>query len=409
MRYLDSNISRLCLPELSNHYFSRDLAPSVQRLAAHFPAVVVTGARQTGKTTLLTKLFPDHHYVSLDLPAEAQLAEEDPRTFLDRHPPPLLVDEVQYAPKLFRHLKVEIDADRNANGRFILTGSQKLSLMREVSDSLAGRCGVVELEGLTARELGPVFTSREAAGGPAEVLIRGFMPQLWKDLALRPADYFRSYQATYLERDVRQLLNVASLRDFDRFMRATAVRSGQLLNRTELGKEVGVSAKTVNAWLGVLEATNQITLLEPYFVNVGKRLAKTPKLYFNDVGLLCFLLGLSREAISESYLIGPIWETFLFGELRKHLRIDAPEATVWFYRDQSREVDFVIDRDGQLTLAESKWKELPTARDFGQAMAVQALLPRVRWPVKVLCRTKQSHPVAENAWAVDGYRLWEHL
>ena len=168
------------------------------------------------------------------------------------------------------------------------------------------------------------------------------MPQLWKDLALWPADYFRSYQATYLERDVRQLLNVASLRDFDRFMRATAVRSGQLLNRTELGKEVGVSAKTVNA-------------------------------------------------------------------LRKHLHIDAPEATVWFYRDQSREVDFVIDRDGQLTLAESKWKELPTARDFGQAMAVQALLPRVRWPIMVLCRARQSHPVAENAWAVDGYRLWDHL
>ena len=381
----------------------------MRRLATHFPAVAVTGARQTGKTTLLTKLFPDHHYVSLDLPAEAQLAEEDPQTFLDRHPPPLLVDEVQYAPKLFRSLKVEIDRDRNANGRFILTGSQKLSLMREVSDSLAGRCGVVELEGLTIRELGPVFTAQEAAGGAAEALVRGFMPQLWKDLALRPVDYFRSYQATYLERDVRQLLNVTSLRDFDRFMRAMAVRSGQLLNKTELGKEVGVSAKTINAWLSVLEATNQITLLEPYFVNVSKRIAKTPKLYFNDVGLLCFLLGLSSEAVLESYLIGAIWETFVFGELRKQLRVDAPEATVWFYRDQSRDVDFVIDRDGQLTLAESKWKELPTRRDFRQAMAVRGLLPRARGPVMVLCRTRQSHPVAENAWAVEGYRLWDHI
>ncbi len=381
----------------------------MRRLATHFPAVAVTGARQTGKTTLLTKLFPDHHYVSLDLPAEAQLAEEDPQTFLDRHPPPLLVDEVQYAPKLFRSLKVEIDRDRNANGRFILTGSQKLSLMREVSDSLAGRCGVVELEGLTIRELGPVFIAQEAAGGAAEALVRGFMPQLWKDLALRPVDYFRSYQATYLERDVRQLLNVTSLRDFDRFMRAMAVRSGQLLNKTELGKEVGVSAKTITAWLSVLEATNQITLLEPYFVNVSKRIAKTPKLYFNDVGLLCFLLGLSSEAVLESYLIGAIWETFVFGELRKQLRVDAPEATVWFYRDQSRDVDFVIDRDGQLTLAESKWKELPTRRDFRQAMAVRGLLPRARGPVMVLCRTRQSHPVAENAWAVEGYRLWDHI
>lgn len=379
------------------------------RLAAHFPAVVVTGARQTGKTTLLTKLFPDHGYVSLDLPAEAQLAEEDPGTFLARHPPPLLVDEVQYAPRLFRYLKVEIDRDRSANGRFILTGSQKLNLMREVSDSLAGRCGVLELEALTVHELGEVFAEREAAEGAAEMLVRGFMPQLWKDLALRPADYFRAYQATYLERDVRQFLNVASLRDFDRFMRAAAVRSGQLLNKTELGKEVGVSTKTINAWLSVLEATNQITVLEPWFVNVGKRLAKTPKLYFNDVGLLCFLLGLNRDVVAESYLIGAIWETFVFGELRKYLRVDAPEATVWFYRDQSREVDFVIDRGARLTLAEAKWKEYPAERDFEQAMAVHALLPRSRWPVMVLCRAPQSHPVGKNTLAVNAYRLREHV
>ena len=177
---------------------------------------MVTGARQTGKTTLLTGMFPDYQYVSLDLPAEAQLAEEDPQTFLARHPPPLLVDEVQYAPKLFRFLKVEIDRNRSANGRYILTGSQKLGLMREVSDSLAGRCGVLELEafGLAIHELGDVFAKREATAGIAEVLVRGFMPQLWKDLALRPADFFSGYQATYLERDVRQILNVSSAQRF---------------------------------------------------------------------------------------------------------------------------------------------------------------------------------------------------
>ena len=409
MRYPESNISGPKLTDLSDHDYPRDIAPAVRRLAAHFPAVVVTGARQTGKTTLLTKLFPRHRYVSLDLPAEAQLAEEDPQTFLARHPPPLLVDEVQYAPKLFRYLKVEIDRDRSANGRFILAGSQKLNLMREVSDSLAGRCGVLELEALTVRELGSTFTGREAAEGAPEVLVRGFMPQLWKDLELRPVDFFRSYQATYLERDVRQFLNVASLRDFDRFMRAASVRSGQLLNKTELAKEVGVSAKTINAWLGVLEATNQITLLEPYFVNIGKRLAKTPKLYFNDVGLLCFLLGLNRDVVAESYLIGAIWETLVFGELRKHLRVEAPEASIWFYRDQSRELDFVIEKDGRLTLAESKWTEVPAERDFVHAKAVHALLPRARSPVMVLCRTRQSHPVAQNAWAVDGYRVWEQV
>lgn len=381
----------------------------MQRLAKHFPAVVVTGARQTGKTTLLTRLFPQYHYVSLDLPAEAQLAEEDPNVFLSRHSPPLLIDEVQYAPKLFRFLKIEIDKHPSTSGRFILTGSQKLSLMREVSDSLAGRCGVLELEGLTVNELGQTFHEQQSMHGIGEILIRGFMPLLWKDRELRPADFFRSYQATYLERDVRQLLNVSSLRDFDRFMRAAAVRSGQLLNRSELGKDTGLSAKTIHAWLNVLQATNQITLLEPYFVNIGKRLAKTPKLYFNDVGLLCYLLGLNREVVSTSYLIGAIWETFVFGELRKYLSTAAPEASLWFYRDQSREVDFVIERGDELTIAEAKWKELPSERDFKQALAVQHLLPRARLPVMVLCRTGQSHPVTQQALAVNAFSMRDHI
>ena len=389
--------------------FRREVSNAVLRLAAHFPAVVVTGARQTGKTTLLTRLFPGHHYVSLDLPAQAQLAEEDPRSFLLRYPPPLLVDEVQYAPGLFRYLKVEIDGNREANGQFILTGSQKFGLMKEVSDSLAGRCGVLELEGLSIEELGDTFHDRERREGIAEILVRGFMPQLWKDPDLRPADYFSSYQATYLERDVRQLLNVSSLRDFDRFMRASAVRVGQLLNRTELSKEVGISNKTAAEWLSVLQASNQVTLIEPYFANVGKRLAKTPKLYFNDVGVLCFLLGLNRDSVMDSYLIGAIWETFVFGELRKYLSATAPEASLRFYRDQSREVDFVIEKDGRLTLAEAKWKELPSRKDFQRLLAVQPLLRAARLPAMVLCRTGDSFPVAKDMLAVNGFRMREHL
>ena len=395
---------------MSNKEFPREIAASVRRMARHFPAVVVTGARQTGKTTLLTKLFGDYNYVSLDLPAEAQLAEEDPQSFLSRHPAPLLVDEVQYAPKLFRYLKVEIDRHREINGRFILTGSQKFSLMQGVSESLAGRCGMLELEGLTIQELGPTFFHLEESEGITGILGRGFMPQLWKDPAMRPADYFSSYQATYLERDVRQLLNVSSLRDFDRFMRALALRSGQLLNKSEVAKETGINSKTADKWLNVLVASNQVTLLEPWFANLGKRLAKTPKLFFNDVGLLCFLLGLNGQAVTESYLVGAIWETFVFGELRKYLSLAAPQATIWHYRDQSRETDFIIEKDGCLTLAEAKWKELPTSRDFAQALKVHELLGRrARWPVMVLCRTRQSFPVAEKLLAVNAFRLREHL
>ena len=327
---------------MSTIRFKREISETVLRLAAHFPAVVLTGARQTGKTTLLRGLFPAHNYVSLDLPSEAQLAEDAPEQFLARHPAPVLVDEVQYAPALFRHLKTAIDGSREQNGQYILTGSQKFSLMREVADSLAGRCGIAELEALSGHELAASYADVEKTAGIASVLVRGFMPQLWKDIELLPVDFFRSYQATYLERDVRQLLNVSSLRDFDRFMRAAALRSGQLLNKTELAREVGVSSKTINEWLSVLEASNQISLLEPYFANVGKRLVKSPKLYFNDVGLLCFLLGLNEASVTHSYLIGAIWETLCCAELRKYLRAQAPEAKLWFYRDQAREVDFVI-------------------------------------------------------------------
>ncbi|MCY4263093.1 MAG: AAA family ATPase [Candidatus Dadabacteria bacterium] len=285
---------------MSDNEFRREKAAAVRRMAKHFPAVIVTGARQTGKTTLLTKLFGDYSYLSLDLPAEAQLAEEDPQSFLARHPAPLLVDEVQYAPKLFRYLKVEIDRNREMNGRFILTGSQKFSLMQGASESLAGRCGVLELEGLTIRELGTVFSQLEESEGTAGILGRGFMPQLWKDTVIRPADYFSSYQATYLERDVRQLLNVSSLRDFDRFMRALALRSGQLLNKSELAKETGINSKTADKWLSVLVASNQITLLEPWFMNLGKRLAKTPKIFFMTWGYCVFSLGLADKRSQEA-------------------------------------------------------------------------------------------------------------
>jgi hypothetical protein len=370
-------------------------------LTSQFPAVVLTGARQTGKTTVLKTLFPHHHYVSLDLPADAQLAEEDPGAFLRAHPPPLLVDEVQYAPKLFRHLKTAIDTDRDSNGRFILTGSQKFTLMREISDSLAGRCAVLELEGLSINELGDTFQSFYRDKNMDAVLSRGFMPQLWKDLSLLPADFHRSYMAPYLERDVRQILNVASLRDFDRFMRAAAIRSGQLLNKSELAKEVGISAKTVSDWLGVLQASNQVTLLEPYFKNIGKRLVKSPKLYFNDVGLLCFLLGLTESSIGSNYLIGAIWETFVFGELRKYLNLSAPEATLWFYRDQSKEIDFVIEKDGRQILADAKWKELPDKKDFQRLEELQPLLPAAGEDLLLLCRAPKTFPVTKNKIAVN--------
>jgi uncharacterized protein len=386
-------------------YYKREIIEKVRRLAKHFPAVVVTGARQTGKTTLLRQLFADHTYVSLDLPRNSQLAEEDPESFLRQYKRPILIDEVQYAPTLFKHLKVAIDQDRDAHGQFILTGSQKFTLMKNVSDSLAGRCGLTELETLSVSELGPTFSELLDSKGASFAVGRGFYPQLWKDLELLTSDFYSSYTATYLERDVRQLLNVVSLRDFERFMRACALRSGQLLNKSEIAREVGITAVTANEWLSILHASNQILLLEPYFGNVGKRLIKSPKLYFSDPGLLIFLLGLDSKSIEQNYLLGAIWETFIFGELRKHLPLIFPTASVWFYRDKQREIDFLIEYGGVQHLLECKWSEIPKKTDVRRLDEVSPILDNASKEAYLLCRTKSNFPITRNRIAINGFDI----
>jgi len=332
----------------------------IARLSQQFPAIVLTGARQVGKTTLLRELFPNYGFVSLDLPSLAEQAENEPQVFLESHPSPLIIDEVQYAPKLFRHLKTRIDRDRHSMGQFILTGSQKFTLMKEVSDSLAGRAAILNLENLSARELH--LTPQHSW---ISILSRGLYPELWRQPGLDRNAFYSSYLASYLERDVRQILNVHSLRDFERFVRACAARSAQLLNLSELARDVGIKSQTARDWLSVLEASNQVSLLEPYFENIGKRLVKSPKLYLNDPGMLCFLLAFDETSLASTPLIGAVWETFIFAEFRKALANSGSAATLWYYRDaQGREVDFLRCLHGSIDLFECKWTESPDNRWF---------------------------------------------
>ena len=382
--------------------FNRALANRIKDLAKAFPAIVVTGSRQVGKTTLLRELFPEHQYISLDLPSEANRAELEPSSFLHHDGRGLLIDEVQYAPKLFRHIKAAIDSDRTRTGRFILTGSQKFELMREVSDSLAGRVGVIELEGLSCAE---IAGHQDLPEWP-NAISRGWFPELWAAESISTTEYYRSYVATYLERDVRQLINITSLRDFERFLRACAARSGQVLNKAELGRDVGITEKTVSQWLSVVAASNQISLLEPYFNNVTKRLTKSPKLYFNDTGLLCFLLGLPEDSLPSFSGIGAIWETFIYGELRKIREVYALESTLWFYRDGSqREVDFVLDWRGKLKLIEAKWGEIPTIADTKGLFDVEAVFDGRVSDKIVACRTAKAFPIVQGVQAIGGQEL----
>ncbi|MCB0319986.1 MAG: ATP-binding protein [Bdellovibrionales bacterium] len=338
-------------------WINRDISPVIQRLASTFPSVVLTGARQTGKTSLLKRLFPKNNFVSLDLPSIAEMAETTPEAFLDAYPPPVTIDEVQYAPNLFRYLKNRIDQNRHVYGQYILTGSQKFTLMKGLTESLAGRCGVCELETLSLEEI-----RQEIQFPTEELIVRGGYPELYAQSALNHIDYYSSYLATYLERDVRAILGVKDLRDFQRFIRACALRSGQLLNKSELARDVGIRSPTANEWLSVLQASNQILLLEPWLANKTKSLVKAPKLYLADTGLLCFLANIrSPSELLASPLLGSIWETFVYAELRKHFH---SSREIWYWRDQyGLEVDFLMQKGGRFHLMECKWSEHPQAKD----------------------------------------------
>ena len=386
-------------------YLDRRVQTRLQRLTGLFPAVAVSGPRQTGKTTLLKHCFPGFRYVSLDLPSKAEQAERNPDDFLREHPDPLIVDEVQYAPGLFRHLKGAIDQRRHANGRYLLTGSQHFTLMEGVSESLAGRIGLVELETLALAEL-PATAGARSKSDLIALMARGQFPELWRVPEFPAGDFYAAYLATYLERDVRQILNVTSLRDFERFLRILATRNGNILNKSDLARDVGVSVKAVGDWIGVLQASGQIAVLEPWFTNIAKRMVKTPKIFFRDCGMLCYLLNLTPATLPTSPLLGALWETFVFAELRKLVSLQDEPATLWFYRDQrAREIDFVIDSGGRLSFIEAKWQEHPRYDDARTIHAVSRELAQSNLPWKpgrhlVIGTPSNRYDLADNVTAL---------
>ena len=378
-------------------WIPRTIEARLKRAARTRPALVLTGARQTGKTATLRRLFPAHGFVSLDLPTEAEQAEKEPEAFLRRHPAPVIIDEAQYAPALFRHLKAAVDARRGRNGQFLLTGSQKFTLMKGVTESLAGRADIVELETLSLAEIRGALprTGVEAA------IVRGGFPELYANAEIDAVAFYNSYLATYLERDVRSLANVGSLRDFERFLRACALRSANLLNKADLARDVGIAPSTANQWLSMLEASGQIVLLEPWFSNRTKSIIKSPKLYLTDTGLLCALLNIrSEESLRQSPAAGAVWETFVFAQLRQRERRAGRQGSLFFWRDRTREVDFVAEDGGRLELLEAKWTELPTAGDAVNLEFVKKVVGPSRISgTAVVCRAANRFPLGPGLWA----------
>jgi len=338
---------------------NRQLSPTLERLARSFPVIAITGPRQSGKTTLARALFADKPYVSLEDPIERAFAEEDPRGFLARFAQGAVFDEAQRWPDLFSHLQGMVDEDRTP-GRFVLTGSQQFGLLAGVSQSLAGRVGMTRLLPLAAPELAGVADGTLALDA---LFWRGGYPALHTQ-NVEPLDWFASYVATYLERDVRQVLNVQDLGAFQRFLRLCAGRTGQLLNLSALAGEAGITHTTARAWLSVLESSDVVFLLQPYHRNFGKRLVKTPKLYFVDTGLACWLLGIrAAEMLPLHPMRGALFENWVVMEHLKQRYNQGQPADLHFWRDNNGvEADLLFETpSGQIQTIEIKSGQTPTS------------------------------------------------
>ncbi len=333
----------------------RQIETVFRNLASQYPVVTVVGPRQSGKTTLARMVFPDHPYVSLEDADVRQFAISDPRGFLTQYQRGAIIDEIQRAPQLPSYIQTMVDA-RGTPGRFILTGSQQFELMTQVSQSLAGRTALLRLLPLTLAEVNSVRTINATGRmSLAECLLKGFYPRI-HDQKLNPSQAMGDYFATYVERDLRQFSAVHNLSQFELFVRLCAGRTGQLLNLNSLANDAGISQPTAKAWMDLLQTSFIVHLLPPWFVNTSKRLIKSPKLYFHDTALACWLLGLrTADQVFRDPLWGALFENFVINEALKDRYNQAENSPIYFYRDaDGNEVDLIIPNGHQVHGVEIK-------------------------------------------------------
>ena len=330
-------------------YLPRCLGEEILSAVRHFPAILVTGPRRSGKTTLLRHLFPKATHILLEDQDIVARVKSDPRGFLENLREPVLLDEIQNAPELLNYIRTRIDKAPEKHGRWFLTGSQEAPLMKGVTESMAGRVAVFQLFPFSSEESSKVSLLH---GGFPEVLARPAAANIW----------FRSYMQTYLERDVRSVRSIRDLTTFRRFIALLASRCGQMLNKTDLAGPLGVSVPTITEWIGIMEITGQVILIQPFYENFAKRIVKSPKLYFADSGLACHLLGIRDEnTLRCSPFLGPLFEGLIASEILKHRLNRGLDRGLYYFRDQQGlEVDFLIDNGNRrLTLIEAKATKTP--------------------------------------------------
>lgn len=351
------------------------------RLAAGFPIVAITGPRQSGKTTLTRMAFPDKEYLSLEDPDIRSLAEQDPRGFLSRLPDGAILDEAQRAPQLFSYLQTHVDAHAKP-GMFVLTGSQQFGLLSGISQSLAGRVGLVQLLPFSVSEL---KAAKRLPSSLDALLFRGLYPALY-DRDISPGDWFAGYMTTYIERDVRQLVNVRDLSAFQRFVKMCAARVGQLLNLSSLAGDCGITHNTAASWISVLEASYIIYLLRPHHRNFNKRLVKAPKLYFVDAGMAGWLLGIrEEEQLAFHAQRGALFENLVVTEFLKARFNNGLPSNLFFWRDsKGLEVDLVLEEGTELSPVEIKSGQTVAPDFFAGLQKWSALAGRTDRPATLV-------------------------
>ena len=406
-------------------YIPRTLEPFIIRVAQQFPVVLLTGARQVGKTTLLRRLSQEARaYVTLDDPLVLSLAKTDPALFMQRFPAPVLVDEIQYATELLPYIKMA--ADRTGQpGLFWLTGSQQFHLMKGVSESLAGRVAVLHLLGLSRRELsGQGLNATPFLPTPEEIarrsiqaqkltlkelywlIWRGALPAIALNEAMDRDIFYSSYVQTYLQRDVRDLARVGDELAFLRFLRAAAARTGQILNLAGLAGDADVAPNTAKHWLSILEAAGTVYLLEPYHTNVTQRLVKSPKLYFLDTGLAAYLTAwTSPETLEAGAMSGAILETWIVAELLKGYWHAGRRPSFYYYRDKDRrEIDLLLLQDGVVYPLEIKKTASPGREDVRHFGALERLGLPVG-PGGLICMAEQALPLTATVQSIPAWAI----
>lgn len=353
-------------------YIRRKIEDQLEYLSRHYPVIVISGARQTGKTTMIKEVCGKDDnvtYVTLDYPRIRDLARNDPELFLQQYPAPVIIDEIQYAPELLPYIKIRID-ENGAPGQYYMTGSQMFRLMKNVSESLAGRVGILSLYGLSRAEIlstkeSPFLPNQNLENMTEETITtvfdkiyRGSMPKMIVDPKLTPESYFGGYMQTYIERDIRDLVEIKNESRFQKFIASVAVRTGQELNLSDIGKDVGVDSKTVDHWLSLLVTSGLVYLLQPYSGNTIKRIVKRPKLYFMDTGLACYLsLWNNPRVLEQSAMAGAMFETYVVSEIIKQYSnkgIDVRSRLAYYRDNNGKEIDLIILENGILYPIEIK-------------------------------------------------------